>query len=579
MFDMRGRGALVCVAAICVAALFFASGFVLTPYTAGGRAVDVHGAPVAGATASIVAHGAVVDSARASSDGAFQVAGGVKAARPVIVVSAPGYLPARVTGTEPVVLHRQPVVQGRAVDGAGAGLADVTVEVEGAGGRRWLQVTDPDGFFWFQWGLVPGHALVTASAPGRDVFRQQVQLEADHVVQLDAHLDRPTGFVDLTTDPPGLRPQVDGRPVEACTATPCTLPVEMGSHVLSLDSDLYAPWSSQITAWEGQHLAVSARLERKTGTLTVSAPSGANAVLAVDGQAVPLSWTGLLPTGSHLVTYSADDRWAWAASVEVTWNDTAKVAVASGPVVPGDEQGFLQGMQAYLSSLPGRFSAWVTPLAGGSELSYHASDSMEAASVIKIPVALYVYHQAQAGALKLTDTVQLQGGDFMGGTGTLNGTANPGDRYSYQDLVARLIQQSDNTAWMALTRDLGPDRIDSYAASIGAGDCHQEDDRCTAREAGLMLQQLAQGRLLNQAYTQTLLNLLETTVFNDRINYYLGGYPIAHKAGMDGSVMNDSGVVYGPRPFVVSMFTDADPTVGVEAIRQVARLAARLYSR
>jgi beta-lactamase class A len=76
------------------------------------------------------------------------------------------------------------------------------------------------------------------------------------------------------------------------------------------------------------------------------------------------------------------------------------------------------------------------------------------------------------------------------------------------------------------------------------------------------------------------MHLLETTAFNDRINYYLGGFTIAHKVGMDGGVMNDAGVVYAGRPFVISMFTDTNnPDQGVQAIRDVARAAARLYSK
>ncbi len=168
----------------------------------------------------------------------------------------------------------------------------------------------------------------------------------------------------------------------------------------------------------------------------------------------------------------------------------------------------------------------------------------------------------------------------MGGTGTLYYTASAGDSYSYQDLLALLIQQSDNTAWQALDRVLGSDNVDAYAASIGAPDCHQADDNCTAQEAGVMLARLASGTVLDAAGRQLLLQLLETTAFNDRINYYLGGDTVAHKVGMDGGVMNDVGIVYAGHPFVISMFTDGDnPDQGVQAIRDVARAATRYYSR
>ena len=95
-----------------------------------------------------------------------------------------------------------------------------------------------------------------------------------------------------------------------------------------------------------------------------------------------------------------------------------------------------------------------------------------------------------------------------------------------------------------------------------------------------MLAKLASGTVLDAGGRKLLLQLLETTAFNDRINYYLGGATVAHKVGMDGGVINDAGVVYTGHPFVISMFTTTDnPDQGVQAIRDVARAAARYYSR
>src|SRR5437588_12948127 len=153
---------------------------------------------------------------------------------------------------------------------------------------------------------------------------------------------------------------------------------------------------------------------------------------------------------------------------------------------------------------------------------------MEAASDIKIPVALYVFHQVEANAVKWDDKVTLEAEDFMGGTGLLQGSASAGDQFSYWDLLTLLIEQSDNTAWRTLQRVLGADTIDAYAASIGAPDCHQVDDNCTAHEAGLMLSQLDRGKLLNSGDTSFLLTLLDNTIYNERIPDYLGGNIAAH---------------------------------------------------
>jgi beta-lactamase class A len=327
-------------------------------------------------------------------------------------------------------------------------------------------------------------------------------------------------------------------------------------------------------------VTINQTLERKTGTLVVNAVALDGSVLAVDGNAIAPGWHGLLPTGSHAVTLTSPATWPQSKSVTVNWNQETDVAMTPTTVATGNAAAFVSQMQAYLGGLGGQYGVYLQDLNSGQEMGSGQDALMEAASVIKIPVALYTYKQVEAKQLKLDDTVTLQDSDFMGGTGVLYYNANAGDKYSYRDLVALLIQQSDNTAWQALRRVLGSGSIDSYAATIGAPQCRQVDDNCTPRQAGLMLAALSRGSLLNATDTQVLLGLLESTVFNDRINFYLSGTIVAHKVGMDGGVMNDSGIVFLPgRPFVISMFTDSDnPDQGVQAIRDVARAAYWYYS-
>ena len=574
---MRARVPLFLVA-LAALAVIAASGYVLVPSPLTTQVIDATGKPVPGATVTILTPGSRPARAMTGANGMIQLAAGVRLPGQQMTVSAPGFLDGRGPVGRSIVIHSRPRLFGRLVDETGAGIDHAVVTVA-TGPSDWQTVTDAGGFYWLDGVLAPGHVFVVATADGHDAFRGEVDLAPDHFFQVNGQMNRQIGTLVITSDPAGVVPMLDGAAIEGCPATPCSPAVAAGRHALSIDSALYVPWTSTVTVWEGSRLAIPVTLERRTGTLQVNAPAGAGAVLTIDGQSMgSLSWSGVLATGPHTISYSADDHWPALLTANVEWKQTTTVAVPSAAVRPGDEAGFQAGLAQYLSSLPGQFSAWVAPLGGGTELSYQGSAGMEAASVIKLPLAIFIEKSAQDGTINMTDTVQLQDGDFMGGTGTLNGTAHSGDKYSYHDLLALLVQQSDNTAWQALDRALGSDKVDGYTTGIGAPDCHQSDDFCSAREAGLMIQKLAAGQLLDSAHTHDLLQLLETTAFNDRINYYLGGYAIAHKVGMDGSVMNDTGVVFSSHPFVVSMFTSADPTVGVEAIRQVSRLAARLYS-
>jgi beta-lactamase class A len=347
-----------------------------------------------------------------------------------------------------------------------------------------------------------------------------------------------------------------------------------GSHRVELGGDLFLPWSADVTAARDATATVTATLARKTGTLSVTAPAGGE--LSVDGRSVAgASWGGQVPTGGHVVGFRSAATWPALQRVDVAWNQTAQAALAPAGVAT-DAAGFTAGLQAYLNAQGGgSYGVYLEDLGTGAAIGIGETSRLEAASVIKVPEAIYLLRQADAGAVNLDDSIDLEAGDFMGGTGTLYGRAHAGDRYTYRQLLALLIQQSDNTAWLALRRVLGDAAINAYAASVGAGDCSQVTDWCSARSAGHMMAELARGRLVSAASTRLLMGLLETTVFNDRINYYLPGTTIAHKVGMDGSVRNDCGVVLSAHPFAICVFTTgSDIDQGMQVIRDIARAAA-----
>ena len=568
------------LAAVLVASALAGSGYAVSPIRADGRVVDVHGRPVAGATARLVDGSTVLAAGLTDGRGGFHLAGGFHLRGAELEIAAPGYLPSQSRPGATTVLHRRPLISGRAFDGS-APLAEARVELELAGGRTLETMTAEDGSFSFLAGTAPGPALITVVAPDRYAYRQSLYLEADHADEVAADLPAQVAYLDVTTDPAGVAPKLDGLPLPGCRTTPCSVAVPPGDHTIAVDDEVYVPWSEAVSLLEGVHLGVDAQLIRKTGTLRVTGPGDRDGVLLVDGHQVPSGgWSDVVPTGEHTISYTSAQRWPWSSTVKVDWDHETDVTVAAPVVDTSSDAAFLAGMASYLGSLPGHYAVYLASLQGGRTTAYNADDSMEAASVIKLPLALYIEHQAQAGDLKMDDQVELEDGDFMGGTGTLDGTASAGDKYSYHDLLTLLIEQSDNTAWQALDRVLGKDKVDAYAASIGAPDCHQDDDQCSAAQAGQIIGRLASGSLLDPAHTDDLLGLLENTAFNDRINYYLAGYKVAHKVGMDGGVMNDTGVVFAGKPFVVSVFTDTpDPDQGVEVIRVVARAAAQLYGR
>ena len=551
-----------------------------TPVPSSGQLVDAAGRPVADAIVSEVSTlFSPAGEVRSDPNGRYRIGARRWPYAPIkLTVLAPGFVPVK-TGGGRLVMHRWPRLSGVVVDETGAQLPGAVVTFAYLSNVVNAVMTNLEGRFQMTLPNVLGDVSVTALLSQHDSGSQQVSLVLDETPSIQLTLPRQFARLHLDSDPAGQAAQVDGEPSADCQSTPCDLAVLAGAHQVAFVTDLFVPWQTEVQVGKDDAVTVRAQLERKTGTLNISAPGGGE--LTLDGQSLSGSpFSGKIPTGQHTVSWRSATTWPAAAQASVNWNQATDVTLTPTPV-GRDASSFTNGLKSYLSAQGGTFGVYMEGLRSGLTVSLGDTTSMEAASVIKMPEALYLLHQSDSVQISLGDQIDLHPEDFMSGTGSLIYTAHPGDMFSYDQLLSLLIQQSDNTAWRALRRVLGDSQIDAYAASVGAGDCQQATNGCSARSAGRMMAQLARGQLLNQTSTQRLLNLLETTQFNDWLPYYVGRTAtVAHKIGTDpdNGVANDCGVVFlSGDPFAICVFTTTPGQFGGQVIRDIARAALNLY--
>jgi beta-lactamase class A len=226
--------------------------------------------------------------------------------------------------------------------------------------------------------------------------------------------------------------------------------------------------------------------------------------------------------------------------------------------------------------------------------SLRGDDVFHAASTMKIPIMIELFHQAHEGKLKLTDSLPIKN-EFHslvdGSVFTLK-PADDDETALYQavgqtrrldQLCELMITVSSNFATNLLIEKLGIINIRSTVASLNASGMDikrgVEDQKAfdkginnttTARGLATLLLAIANGRAVNAESSAKMVEILGRQKFNDAIP---AGVPknirVAHKTGEITKIHHDAGIVYAPKPFVLVVLVR-----GIEDFKQSGGLIA-----
>lgn len=237
-------------------------------------------------------------------------------------------------------------------------------------------------------------------------------------------------------------------------------------------------------------------------------------------------------------------------------------------------------MQDVLQGAVGPVGVAVTDLQTGTEALIRPDRPFPAASVAKIPIAMAVLNLVTEGSLSLDDEVTYQAAtDYEGGAGSMRYTIEEGDTFPISFLLDRMIVVSDNVARNMLERYIGSGTIRAYMLAQGVEPAYTPSSpRMTARGTNTLLARLDRGEAsIRPDLTQFLLDLLSSTVYNDRIPAKLPpDVTVAHKVGTLSRAVHDAGIVYAPdRSFIISVFTEDIPYD--DAVELIATLARTIY--
>ncbi|MCM8794295.1 MAG: class A beta-lactamase-related serine hydrolase [Candidatus Omnitrophica bacterium] len=212
------------------------------------------------------------------------------------------------------------------------------------------------------------------------------------------------------------------------------------------------------------------------------------------------------------------------------------------------------------------------------------------ASLVKVPLMVACYQAAREGRIRLSDTITLRGSDKVSGSGSLKAKPS-GSRFTVEELIGRMITESDNTATNMLIRALGYDYLNGSFRRIGLQnttlvrrmmDFSQRkngvENLTTPSDVASVFRQLYSFRLVSEEASKECLEFLMNQTKNDRIP---AGLPpqtvVAHKTGLEKGVCHDSGIVFTPKGNLLICVLTENGKASPPAKKFIARLASLAY--
>ena len=232
--------------------------------------------------------------------------------------------------------------------------------------------------------------------------------------------------------------------------------------------------------------------------------------------------------------------------------------------MPTKEMQVLNNIAQKMEGIPGHTGFYYKNLVTGLEFGVREDEVFGAASVIKLPLFMYVLAESAAGRMSMEEKLEIESTDKVPICGAL--TLFTDDVAADVRTLCRLmISISDNTATNRLIDHStipcvqeGFRRMGLEKTQLTRKLFNREASRCglrnviCLREIGMLLEKLYRNEFVSEAVCKEAIDTLLLQQVDHKLNGRIcGAVPIAHKTGEDDQLSNDVGIVYAPQPFVI----------------------------
>ena len=262
--------------------------------------------------------------------------------------------------------------------------------------------------------------------------------------------------------------------------------------------------------------------------------------------------------------------------------DDVRAGEAVAPV--SAPEGLQDALEQATKAHAGTYAVACASADGSWSVDVSGDEPFVSASIIKLAILGTLLDQAQSGVLSLDDSVTVDPSDVVGGTGVIQ-TSGAGGSYTYRQLAAYMIQDSDNIATNLIIDAVGMPAVNEYARGIGLTQTvlnrrmmefsTDVENYTSANDVARMLQLIYQGKLVSPDASEFALDLLKGQ--HDGAGLLEGlpaGSVFAHKTGTLDGVFNDGGIVLASNPYVmVVLSSDAERSQAQACMVDVAQAA------
>jgi beta-lactamase class A len=278
---------------------------------------------------------------------------------------------------------------------------------------------------------------------------------------------------------------------------------------------------------------------------------------------------------------------ACSLSCTTTFAQDAKLAAAEAAI------------QQRITASGAEVAVYFKTLDGKAEWSVRPDEVFHAASTMKIPVLIELFHQVQQGKVKLDDKLMVKN-EFHSIVDGLSYKLNAADdseadlykaegqSRSLRELCELMITVSSNFATNLIIEKLGVENIRAMVQALGAdgvvvlrgvedGKAFEKglNNTATARGLAILLEAIAKEKAVDAASSEEMIAILTRQTFNEGIPAGLPpGISVAHKTGEITGIHHDAAIVFAKRPYVLVILVR-----GLVDIKQSAALIADISRR